>query len=92
MGKLENLREKFADMHEKFDDFLADHKDVIDEIIDTVGEVYKKCKGHEKMEFAIAAALEALQIPAPFAIMSSQIIVDKTEAFIQERYNEKHAK
>lgn len=91
MTKLENLREKFADMHENFDKFLAEHADIVDGIIDTVGEMYKAFKGHEKMEFAIAATLEAIQIPAPFAIMASQIVVDKTEAFIQERYNEKHA-
>lgn len=95
MTKLENLREKFADVHEKFDEFLDQHHDVAVAAIDAAekaaGEAYKKFNGHEKMEFAIAYLLEQIHVPATYAVMASQVIVDKTEEFIQKIFNANNA-
>ena len=96
MTALENLREKFADVHKNFDNFLEQHHDVAVAAINAAekaaGDAYEKFDGHKKMEFAISFLLEQIHIPGPFAVMASQQIVDRTEAFIQNVYNAKIAK
>ena len=91
MGNVTKLREKFADIHEGFDAFLADHKEGAEAAIAAVEAGYKALDGHEKLEMAIAILLEQIHIPGPFAVMASQQIVDRTEAFIQCVFNEKKA-
>lgn len=86
---LENLRSKFEAVHEGFDEFLAQHKDAADAAIAAVETGYTTFKGHQKLELAIEILLEQIHIPGPFAVMASQQIVDRTEAFIQSRFNAK---
>lgn len=89
---LANLREKFTQVHEGFDDFLAEHKDIADAAIIAVETGYTAFKGHEKLEMALEILLMQLHIPGPFAVMASQQIVDRVEAFIQKRFDKKRAK
>lgn len=96
MAVLENLRDKFTDVHKDFDKLLAQHPhlaaEAIDAAEDAAGKAYINNDGHHKMEFAIAYVLEQIHIPGPFAVMASQQIVDRTEAFVQAKYNEQKAK
>ena len=87
MPKLEKIRERFSEIHEKFDDFLAEHKEAARTVIEVVEAGYKAMSGEEKLEMAIALLLEQLHVPGPFAVMASQQIVERTEAFIQKVFN-----
>lgn len=89
MTILAKLREKFTTFHENFDEFLAGHKDEADAVIKTVELGYVAFKGHVKLEIAVQLLLEQLHVPGVYAVMASQAIVDRTEAFIQARFNKK---
>jgi len=93
MTKLENLREKFANVHEKFDEFLEQHHELataaIDEVEKEAGNLYEKFGVHTKIEAAIAYFLEQIHVPGSFAVMASQQVVDRIEAFIQKIFNAK---
>jgi virulence-associated protein VapD len=83
---LENLRNKFEHGYDDFREIMS-NSIILDVIIKNVGEIYTDLNGHEKMEKAIALALQAVQIPSFVAILASDKIVDITEQCIQKRFN-----
>ena len=85
---LKEIREKMIDGIEQLEKTLERNKDIAEIVIKDVGEEYQEHNGHSKMFLAISFLLQRINVPAIFATIASQKVVDITEKFIQARYDE----
>ena len=86
---LDKLRTLFSNNYREFKEYLIEHEpEIAEKAINYVIEKYSDIDGDQKMEFAIQFVLEAVHIPAIYAIFSSKLILQAVKYFIQDKYDD----